>query len=157
MREARAVVETARAESTVWSQCTVTVSNERTAPGLPPALRARMIHRATGDEVAVYRFYDANDRLLYVGISKDPMNRWQEHMGRRWWADVVSYEVRWHPSRADARTEEKRAMADEDPVYNIHSAPRHGAHWRAALAAPEAQASRAARRSANAKREASDG
>lgn len=123
----------------------MTVPNERNETGLPPVVKARMIHRATGDEVAIYRLYDASERLLYVGISKDPLTRWQEHMGRRWWTKVVRYELRWHPSRADARAEEKRAMADEEPLHNIHSAPRHGAHWRAAARASEAQAGRAAR------------
>lgn len=123
----------------------MTVPKEQAVAALPSVMQGAMIHRAAGEEVAVYRFHGADGRLLYVGISKDPLVRWQEHMGRRWWTKVASYEVRWHPSRADARAEEKRAMADESPVYNIHSAPRHGAHWRAALGTPEARASRAAR------------
>ncbi|WP_406164152.1 GIY-YIG nuclease family protein [Streptomyces canus] len=104
-----------------------------------------MIHRATGDEVAVYRLFADSGQLLYVGISKDPMNRWQEHSANSWWRRVASYEVRWHPTRAEARAEEKEAMASESPVHNIHSAPRHGSYWRAALNTPEAVASRAAR------------
>ena len=104
-----------------------------------------MIHRAEGDEVAVYRLFDKEGRLLYVGISKDPMNRWQEHRANGWWRRVASYEVRWHPTRAEARAEEKTAMASEDALHNIHSAPRHGSYWRAAMNTPEAVASRAAR------------
>lgn len=104
-----------------------------------------MIHRADGDEVAVYRLFDSEGRLLYVGISKDPMNRWQEHRGNSWWRQVASYEVRWHPTRAEARVEEKEAMASESAQHNIHSAPRHSAHWRAAANTPQAVASRAAR------------
>lgn len=109
------------------------------------AVRAPMIHRAKGDEVAVYRLFNDAGQLLYVGISKDPMNRWQEHRGNYWWHDVASYEVRWFPTRAEARAEEKLAMASEAALHNIHSAPQHGSYWRAALNTPEAVASRAAR------------
>lgn len=123
----------------------MTVSKDQAVTELPPVAQGRMIHRAAGEEVAVYRLFDNAGRLLYVGISKDPFNRWQEHAGKRWWPEVASYEARWHATRADARAEEKRAMGAEGPVHNIHSAPRHGAYWRAALGTVEARASRAAR------------
>jgi predicted GIY-YIG superfamily endonuclease len=92
-------------------------------------IEGRMIQRGTGEEVALYRLFDAGGRLLYVGISKDPMNRWAEHRANRWWSQVERYSVTWHPDRPSARAAEKAALATEGAVHNIHSTPGHGAHW----------------------------
>ncbi|MEU1673383.1 GIY-YIG nuclease family protein [Streptomyces roseifaciens] len=106
----------------------------------------QMIQRAEGDEVALYRLFDANCKLLYVGISKDPMGRWREHVvANSWWRDVAEYSVTWYPTRVEARAAEKTALASENAKHNVHSAPCHGAYWRAALGTPEARAQRAAR------------
>jgi predicted GIY-YIG superfamily endonuclease len=130
-----------------WSECTVTVQNEADTPATP-VVHGTVVHRAAGDEVAVYRLFDGAGNLLYVGISKDPFVRWQEHQSKAWWRRVARYEVQWFPSRAEARAEEKRAMADDGAAHNVHSAPRYGAHMKAALNTPAARASRAQRRKA---------
>ncbi|MFJ2675100.1 GIY-YIG nuclease family protein [Streptomyces sp. NPDC087525] len=121
-------------------------------------VRARMIHRAEGEEVALYRFFDEAEKLLYVGISKDPMHRWEEHRAKSWWSQIATYEVVWYASRAEARGAEKEAMRSESPTDNIHSAPGHSAHWKAALGSPEARAARKLRGSKRpAKKEQPDG
>lgn len=127
----------------------MTVPNDSDVPPSTVA-RGSMIHRAVGEEVAVYRLFDSCGQLLYVGISKDPLNRWQEHVGKSWWTDVAEYEVLWHDTRAAAREAEKGALANEGPVHNIHSTPRHGAHWKALVGTPEAREARAAWRRARA-------
>ncbi|MFC5144267.1 GIY-YIG nuclease family protein [Streptomyces aureoversilis] len=111
----------------------------------------QMIQRAEGDEVALYRLFDANHQLLYVGISKDPMGRWREHVANSWWRDVAEYSVTWYPTRAEARAAEKTALTSENAKHNVHSAPCHGAYWKAVLGTPEARAQRAARASQIAK------
>jgi len=67
----------------------------------------------------VYRFYDAEGRLLYVGVTYSPAMRFREHARRDWWADAVRNTIVWHDRRADALAEEARAIATEGPLHNI--------------------------------------
>ena len=92
--------------------------------------------------VAVYRFYDAGGRLLYVGISTRPKARWYAHARyQQWWADVAHKDLRWYPDRPAARAEEIRVMDAEDPVHNIdrgHGAAPRRAQPRIVTARPSA-------------------
>jgi len=78
------------------------------------------------DETAVYRLYDSNDRLLYVGIGRNPVARWGHHSARPWWADVVRFTVVWHPTRKQAASEERVALKAESPVHNVQGTVRGG-------------------------------
>lgn len=107
-----------------------------------PASGAMMhprVQRKGNDETAVYRLFDAADRLLYVGIGRNPMTRWAAHAEQHaWWSDVAHFTVVWHPTRKEAAGEERRALHGESPVHNTHGTARHGlvtgAGVRAALA-----------------------
>lgn len=79
----------------------------------------------TGERTALYRFFDEDDVLLYVGITDRPGRRWEQHMREQpWWPTARSHTVRWHESREAADTAEREAIRDERPVYNIaHAAP----------------------------------
>lgn len=73
------------------------------------------------ERTALYRLYDADDRLLYVGISKRPAVRWAEHAIDKadlWWADVVRKTVEWFETREEAETAEVRAIRTEKPEHN---------------------------------------
>jgi len=73
-------------------------------------------HRPT----AVYRFFDAEDRLLYVGITCNLGSRFQDHERRaQWWLDQRSVQVVWRDTRAEAAEEERIAILGEKPLYNI--------------------------------------
>ncbi|MBZ6252189.1 GIY-YIG nuclease family protein [Streptomyces olivaceus] len=91
-----------------------------------PSIRGKIIQRAQGDAVAVYRLFDAAGELLYVGMSKDPMHRWEEHRANRWWPKVTAYDVTWHPSRALAREAERDAIVAGAPPYNTRCVPKAG-------------------------------
>lgn len=122
MTEARAVWKTARAESTNWSQCTVTVPN---------AITGQMIHVGVGakdaGETAVYWLRGQEGELLYVGMSRNPMNRWSWHADiHAWWSKVTAFEVRWFGSREAAAEAELEAIKDGAALHNVHSTPRHG-------------------------------
>lgn len=71
----------------------------------------------------LYRFYDADERLLYVGISLHAAHRASEHRGdKAWWGDVARMDVEHLADRAEALKAERRAIRNERPVYNITGA-----------------------------------
>lgn len=74
---------------------------------------------------ALYRFYDSEDRLLYVGITHDLEERWRSHKRNQlWWLDVARKEHVWLPNRAEAEEAEDRAIRMERPVWDKSRAPR---------------------------------
>lgn len=73
--------------------------------------------------VCVYRFFDADDRLLYVGITDDPKGRWKAHAKREWWHQVARHAITWHDTRADALAAEAAAIASEGPLHNVAGMP----------------------------------
>lgn len=76
--------------------------------GTPPSARA-----------ALYRLYDANDRLLYVGMTSDPKKRWAAHAVRKpWWPEVATRDVEWFADRKAAQEAEAAAIRGESPLYN---------------------------------------
>lgn len=81
---------------------------------------------ADDEETAVYRLYDASDRLLYVGIGRNPVARWGVHSARSWWSDVVRFTVVWRPTRKEAADEERVALRAEDPLHNVQGTVRGG-------------------------------
>lgn len=67
----------------------------------------------------VYRFYDADEQLLYVGVSSNLRTRWKEHEDNRpWWGDIARHDVTWFATRAKALAEESRAICEDSPRYN---------------------------------------
>jgi hypothetical protein len=73
---------------------------------------------------AVYRFYDAADTLLYVGMTVDTRKRWAHHASNKpWWPDVARREVVWYARSGDAAREESRAMEEERPLHNVSGSP----------------------------------
>ncbi|MCW2918548.1 MAG: hypothetical protein JWN52_6616 [Actinomycetia bacterium] len=72
---------------------------------------------------ALYRFYDASDVLLYVGITDNPRQRWLAHKSQKsWWQDVADKAVEWHEDRESAERAERIAIGREKPLYNIQNA-----------------------------------
>lgn len=69
---------------------------------------------------AIYRLYDAADRLLYVGIGYDFRARWKAHAKKDWWPQVVRKDVIWYDNRLTAAWEETKAILNESPVHNAH-------------------------------------
>lgn len=81
------------------------------------------------ERTALYRLWDAEDGLLYVGVAARPEFRWTQHADEKeWWPQVRRYDVEWHPDREAALLAEKTAILEEEPLHNItHS------EWRAEL------------------------
>lgn len=78
--------------------------------------RERLESRAT----TLYRFFDADGALLYVGITNRSPRRIQEHsQSKGWWSDVMSATFEHFPSRRTAEHAESKAIEGESPRYNI--------------------------------------
>jgi transcriptional regulator with XRE-family HTH domain len=77
-----------------------------------------------GERTALYRFYDIDDQLLYVGITDNIPARWEGHArNKRWWSDVVRKVVEWHDDREAAALAEIAAIVAERPLYNVVHVP----------------------------------
>lgn len=111
--------------------------------------RGRTPSRDEERRAAVYRLYDADDSLLYVGSAYDPAERAKAHERTDWWPLVARREDEWHDSREAAYDAELRAIAKGAPAHNVVGTPRHtgpaergriqrggaDARWRVAVAA----------------------
>lgn len=69
---------------------------------------------------AVYRHFDDQGRLLYVGLSADPKRRTYEHSSRSDWAlEIARMDAVWFPTRELAQAAEEKAIKEESPLHNI--------------------------------------
>jgi excinuclease UvrABC nuclease subunit len=77
----------------------------------------------------VYKCYDADDALIYVGSCTNAANRMQGHeRGKQtggkgasaWWPEVVSIEWEMFPSIGLARATEDDLIFEHRPKYNRH-------------------------------------
>lgn len=76
------------------------------------------------EPTGLYRFYNAADRILYVGISWHPAARFKQHADTKaWWPEVESYELEWHPDRPTAEGVETRLIRKLRPPYNRTDMP----------------------------------
>lgn len=74
-----------------------------------------MVNRRT----CVYRAYDADEQLLYVGISMSLDGRLTKHRSSVWWPEVEEITVQWFDGREAAKAAERIAILDEKPAYNL--------------------------------------
>jgi hypothetical protein len=82
----------------------------------PSTLRSRIFGRPT----AVYRIFDADERLLYVGITCNLKARLSNHHAcKPWWPDARSAAIEWCADRRIALHQEACAIPGENPRYNI--------------------------------------
>jgi predicted GIY-YIG superfamily endonuclease len=80
----------------------------------------------------LYRAYDEADRLLYVGITDDDLERRLNNHARyaTWPAYLDRLTIQIFPDRASACAAELAAIRSEKPLHNIHcksGADRHAA------------------------------
>lgn len=68
---------------------------------------------------ALYRHFDADGALLYVGITNDPRRRLKQHKRTaRWSEQIASVTVKWLADRDEAIAAERKAIAEERPLFN---------------------------------------
>jgi predicted GIY-YIG superfamily endonuclease len=72
-----------------------------------------------GKRTALYRIYDADGALLYVGVTGNPKRRFAEHASdKSWWALAARRDIEWYESRASAEMAERAAIRAHDPYHN---------------------------------------
>jgi GIY-YIG catalytic domain-containing protein len=88
------------------------------------------------EECALYRHFDADGTLLYVGISLSALNRLGQHKQNAEWFDKIArVAIEKFPTRAAALEAEHNAIKEEKPLYNVAFAPKEWAITQDQLAA----------------------
>lgn len=80
----------------------------------------RLAAEKSAPEAAVYRHWDKDGDLLYVGLAKDPLNRnvgYLNDVVNR--AQIASITFEWFKTREEASAAESRAIIEEKPRYNV--------------------------------------
>jgi predicted GIY-YIG superfamily endonuclease len=68
----------------------------------------------------LYRFYNTDDELLYVGISEKGPERWKAHRkDKPWWTDVARTTTEHYDTRQLALDAERAAIIAEHPKHNV--------------------------------------
>lgn len=76
-------------------------------------------------QVSLYRFYDASEELLYVGVSNEPWRRRKRHsVTQPWYPRVRHQAITWLDSEDAALRAETRAIRAERPAFNVRGAIR---------------------------------
>jgi DNA-binding transcriptional regulator YiaG len=76
-------------------------------------------HPVNKEKCDLYRAFDADGTLLYVGISWAALVRIPQHSKKEWFSNVARIEITKFGSREDALSAEKQAVIDERPQHNI--------------------------------------
>lgn len=74
----------------------------------------------------LYRMFDTEDQLLYVGITADAPDRFHGHrQDKDWWREIAAIRLEHLANRTAALQAERDAIRTERPKYNItHGQPR---------------------------------
>lgn len=73
----------------------------------------------TWDHV-LYRFYDREGALLYVGITSSIRARFKWHAAKQlWWPEVADCRIQFYPDRTTLTMAERVAIRYERPRHNI--------------------------------------
>lgn len=81
-----------------------------------------------GVGAGLYRLFNRDGRLLYIGIGGCPAIRLKAHSKQKaWWPEVdrSKIQVEWFRTYGEAEVAEKEAIQTEDPLYN----KKHSPNW----------------------------
>jgi hypothetical protein len=71
------------------------------------------------NRTALYRHWDADGELLYVGISLSAVGRLAQHRASApWFVDIANVTIEWFDTRAEAQAAEIEAITLEHPLHN---------------------------------------
>lgn len=76
------------------------------------------------ERTVLYRLRDAFGRLLYIGITARPEQRWKAHAATKsWWSEVSTKDLEWYSTREEAEAAESAAIRSERTPYNVAGSP----------------------------------
>jgi excinuclease UvrABC nuclease subunit len=82
------------------------------------------------DSTDLYRHWDKDHVLLYVGISLSAMHRLRQHKETsKWFSEIVSVTIERFETRTEAMAAERKAIKSENPKYNIQHRRGAGATY----------------------------
>ena len=68
---------------------------------------------------SLYRHYDSNDNLLYIGVSLNALNRLSQHKRTgAWFNDISRVSIDKYETRQLVLDAEREAIVNESPKYN---------------------------------------
>ena len=73
----------------------------------------------------LYRAYDAQGQLLYVGITGCVAQRFMDghQHSAPWWMDLAALTVVSYPDQKSARAAEREVIKKESPLWNVEGSP----------------------------------
>lgn len=97
------------------------------------------------EPAAVYRLWDVEGNLLYIGSAFDPEERCKSHQKKPWWSEVARRTEQWFSARGTAYAEEMKAIRMERPKHNQMGTPGYRAPKTEAVLRRDERARRRAR------------
>lgn len=89
----------------------------------------------------LYRHFDADGNLLYVGISLSALKRLAQHsQSAQWYCQIARVSIEHFPTREEALDAEALAIHRENPLHNIsrpHPKPQRVGGWQAFRDGPD--------------------
>lgn len=75
--------------------------------------------------VNLYRHYDSDEKLLYVGVSLNVVNRLCQHrVNSNWFSKISQIKIEQFKDRESALKAESEAIIKEKPIFNIQGQNR---------------------------------
>lgn len=81
------------------------------------------MNNPTKNHTILYRYFDAEDNLLYVGITNNQFRRFSQHKNKDWMTKIARATFEHFDTRSDAEFAEGNAITNEAPLYNIAGHP----------------------------------
>jgi hypothetical protein len=70
-------------------------------------------------KTALYRFFNSEGDLLYIGVSLSAVYRLSQHKIKPWYLEISWIDIQWFPSRKIALLAEAEAIKSEFPRFNM--------------------------------------
>ena len=81
----------------------------------------------------VYRIFDHDGRLIYVGCSHDPETRMATHRHTMWWApQIARIKIKVYPNKDAGHDAEREIIRAEKPRWNLKGQWANRDTWTAA-------------------------